>query len=202
MASVPKIDILVLSSVARLPMHGYEIKLELQYKHVRWWAKCEHGHLYAALKRLEANKLIRGKTRLDGERSRRVFSITTAGRAALDAALDNLARSPDSSYFDIDLFLSGTFLLKKQRALALLAAHREAVDDQRAEAQALLDQMGDNIPTVGRLIMEHRLEHLQREAEFADRAAAVLAAETKWGSFLGDESIAAFIERTRVAIES
>lgn len=201
MATAPKIDILVLSSVARIPMHGYEIKLELQYKHVRWWAKCEHGHLYAALKRLEASKHIRGKTKRDGARSRRVFSITPSGRALLDQSLAELARSPDSAYFDIDLFLSGTFLIQKKQALGLLADHRRAVDLQRAEAQALLAQMGDKIPTVGRLIMEHRIEHLGREAEFADRAASVLAAEKKWGSFLGGESIVDFLERTRVAIE-
>src|SRR3990170_981233 len=81
-----RIELLVLSSLARLPMHGYELKLELRYKHVRWWAKCEHGHLYAALKRLEAQKLVRGATRKTGERTRRGFAISAAGRRWLRGA--------------------------------------------------------------------------------------------------------------------
>lgn len=201
-APAPKIDILVLSSLGRLPMHGYEIKLELKYKHVAWWAKCQHGHLYASLKRLESRRFIRGKTRRDGGRSRRVFSITPSGRAWLKKSLADLAESPDSSYFDIDLFLSGTFLLEKPQAIELLAAHRRAVDRQRDKAEQLLADMGDKVPAAGRLIMEHRIEHLERESRFAQRAADVLATQKTWGPFLGDESIVDFLARTSVSVES
>lgn len=202
MAAPPKIDILVLSSLARLPMHGYEIKLELKYKHVRWWAKCEHGHLYASLKRLESLGYIRGKTRRDGGRRRRVFSITETGRVWLHESLAELASLLNSTYFAVDLFLSCAFTMQKKKALALLAEHRLALERQRDEARSLLADMGDNVPTVGRLIMEHRIEHLAREAEFTARATKVLQSERKWGSFLGDESIVDFLARTRTTIES
>ena len=83
-----KMEILLLTALARAPMHGYELKLELAYKHVEWWAKCEHGHLYAALPRL----LRRGDIALvapgrDEGRGKRVFQVTPAGLARARAAL-------------------------------------------------------------------------------------------------------------------
>lgn len=200
--AAPKIDILVLSSLARLPMHGYEIKLELKYKHVKWWAKCEHGHLYAALKRLESKKLIRGKNKSDGGRVRRVFSITAPGRRLLEQELARLATEPDDAYFDIDLFLSSSYVLERDDALELLAEHVRTLERRRQIAEGLLAGMRDKVPLAGALIMEHRIEHLQHQAEFARRAARVLADAPEWGAFLGDESIVDFLARTRAALES
>src|SRR3990170_4314782 len=79
-ADVPRIDILVLASLARAPMHGYDIKMELRYKHVRWWAKCEHGHLYAALGRLHRDGYIVPADASPGKRGRVAYRITDTGR--------------------------------------------------------------------------------------------------------------------------
>ena len=58
MARISKTDVLVLSTLARVPMHGYELKLELRYKHVNWWARCDHGHIYTSLTRLDKRGFI------------------------------------------------------------------------------------------------------------------------------------------------
>jgi DNA-binding PadR family transcriptional regulator len=201
MAAPSRIDILVLASLARIPMHGYELKLELQYKHVRWWAKCEHGHLYAALKRLEDRGWIRGKDKRIGGRDRRVFSITAAGRRWLADSLRELATSDDATYFDVDLFLSSSFTMEQGEFIALLEERRGVLERQLAGARQLRENLGELIPAVGRLIMEHRIEHLEREIEFERRAAAELEKLSRWGPFLGDESIVDFLERTQAAVE-
>ena len=201
MAAPSRIDILVLASLARIPMHGYELKLELQYKHVRWWAKCEHGHLYAALKRLEDRGWIRGKDKHIGGRDRRVFSITAAGRRWLADSLRELATSDDATYFDVDLFLSSSFTMEQGEFIALLEERRGVLERQLAGARQLRENLGELIPAVGRLIMEHRIEHLEREIEFERRAAAELEKLSRWGPFLGDESIVDFLERTQAAVE-
>lgn len=199
---MPRIDVLVLSCLARLPMHGYEVKLELQFRHVRWWAKCEHGHLYAALKRLEKDKLIKGATKKHGKRSRRVFTITPAGRRHLKQALGALASAADETYFDIDLFLSATFTLKQDEVVALLRRRAATLADQQRQASELLRRMGAVVPAVGRLIMQHRLGHLKREIEFTHAAAHALEAETTWGPFLGKKSITEFLARTAAELET
>lgn len=196
-----RMEVLVLSTLARRPMHGYEIKLELRYKHVRWWAKCEHGHLYSALARLERNGCVEQVRAEGGARARRVFAITRAGLARLTQALERLGAAEDSTYFDVDLFLAGAFALDHRRVLELLAARAASLRRQLADAEEVGRASSPYIPAAGRLIVEHRIGHLAREVEFTERAAEALRAEAAWGSYLGTQSIRDFIERTGAPLE-
>jgi len=199
--TLSRIDVLVLSTLARAPMHGYELKLELRYKHVQWWAKCEHGHLYAALTRLERRgdiKHVRGE---NGNSQRRVYALTPAGQRRAKRWLEELATADDGTYFDVDLFLAGAFLLDRDRAVAILEQRRKTLQGQLAEATALKDSMGGYVPAVARLIMQHRIDHLAREIAFSDTAAEALRAEATWGPFLGQEPIGEFLQRTRAPVE-
>ena len=77
-------EVLVLSTLARRPMHGYELMLELRYKHVRWWAKCEHGHVYATLARLAKRGDLKEKD--SSSSGPRTFAVTSAGQKRLQVA--------------------------------------------------------------------------------------------------------------------
>lgn len=196
-----RIEILLLSTLARRPMHGYEIELELRYKHVRWWAKCERGHLYAALGRLEARGDIRHLRAGKSVRSKRVFEITDSGRDRLRTSIESLVQGQDSTFFDIDLFLASAFFLEKKRAVELLVARAEQLDLQLADAKRLRLRMAEHVPVAARLIIDHRVEHLRHEAAFCRRVADAFRAAKSWGPFLGDESIRDFVQRTGVELE-
>src|SRR5437667_463533 len=80
------------------------------YKHVRWWAKCEYGHIYSTLARLERRGHLRAvRSATDGGRGKQVYHLTAAGRRRVKAVLEQLGHAEDATYFDIDLFLSGAF---------------------------------------------------------------------------------------------
>lgn len=206
--ALSRMEVLILASLARKPMHAYEVKIELRYKHVRWWAKCEHGHLYATFARLEKRKDIartkqKGRIKLDDDgRGARVYAITPRGRQRLDEALAALADAADETYFDVDLFVSSSFAVSQSEAVELLQRRVERLRQQQQQAIALRSAMGGNVPLAGKLIMDHRIEHLAREIAFAERVAALFAVEKKWGPFLGDKSVLDFIKQTGVPIES
>lgn len=196
-----RIEILLLGALARAPMHGYELKLELRYKHVEWWAKCDHGHLYAALTRLERARHIKQVRRAGGRATQKVFAITAAGRKRLLDALEQLAGRDDSTYFDIDVFLSACHLLDRDHVLDLLEARRAGVAAKAGQADQLERSMRPYVPAVGRLIMEHRVGYLHREEEFLARCVEALRAEPVWGSFLAGRPIEEFIRTTGVPLE-
>ena len=195
-----RMEVLILTALSRAPMHGYDLKLELRYKHVQWWAKAEHGHLYAALARLERGKYVRRVAARDAGRARRVYTITRTGKTRLKGALGALGTSADATYFDVDLFLNGAHCLDRAAALAILDKRRAVLGGQLEEARALRDSMSPYVPAVGRLIMDHRIAHLDRELAFCATAAEALTAEASWGSYLHG-AIGEFIGRTGVPLE-
>ncbi len=195
-----RMEILVLSTIARTPMHGYDIKTELRYKHVRWWARCEHGHLYATLSRLEKAALIEATTAPD-TRKKKVFALTAAGRARLRDAMVALGQADDATYFDIDLFISASYTLSKQEVLDVLSQRAERIGRQLVEAEALRAAMAGRVPRAAELIMQHRIDHLGREHAFTHHAHTELAAVEPWGPFLGTEPIRAFVARSAVPLE-
>ena len=200
-ASPSRMEVLLLTALSRAPMHGYELKLELQYKHIEWWAKCEHGHLYAALARLEKGKYIREVRRPGGRASQRVFAITPAGKKRVAAAVEALGTQDDETYFDIDMFLSACHLLDRKRAIEILEGRDGALATKLADAIALEEKMRPHVPAVGRLIMEHRIAYLRGEVAFVQRCLDLLRAERSWGAFLGDTKIEDFVKQSKVPLE-
>jgi DNA-binding PadR family transcriptional regulator len=198
--ALSRMEILVLSTLARRPMHGYELKLELRYKHVRWWAKCEHGHVYATLDRLARRKHIKLVPQ-QGDGSRRVYAVTPAGLERVRTGMAEVCLAPDQTHFDVDLFLSGVFLLEQEVAVAMLVDRGDALRVQLGEARALREGMGANVPAVAKLIMDHRVAHLEHEIEFARLCARTLKRQKTWGPFLGRESIGDFVRRTGARLE-
>jgi DNA-binding PadR family transcriptional regulator len=199
--SLSRIELLVLSTLSRRPMHGYDVKLELRYRHVRWWAKCEHAHLYAALSRLEKNGDIAPQGRR-GDRGKRVYAITGAGRERLRGMLLAAAGTVEGPYFDVDLLLAGSFALEQGETVEALRARRVRLSGQLAEARTLYEAMQGKVPLAALLIMEHRAEHLEREIAFTERAASALESQPTWGAFLGDRAIGEFVAEAGVELEN
>ncbi len=199
-SSPSRIELLVLSTLARRPMHGYEVKIELRYRHVRWWARCEHGHLYAALARLERDGHI-APVGEDGGRKKRVYGVTERGTARLTGMLESVGKDEEGPYFDVDLFLAGSFTLPRETVLTLLDSRTEAMRARLAEAEALQTSMAGKVPTAALLIMEHRASHLRHEIAFTEHAREALRAQPAWGAFLRDEPIEEFLSRQKVALE-
>jgi DNA-binding PadR family transcriptional regulator len=199
--SPSRMEVLVLAALARMPMRGHELETELRYKHVRWWAKCEHGHLYAALARLERRGFVRRVGKRADRRSGPAYGITPAGRSRATAALAALGSSEDATYFDVDLFIACSVVLTRERTLRVLEQRRGRLREQLAEARRLREATAPHVPTAAHLIIDHRVEHLVREVAFIARALRVLGRKKKWEPFLGAERISDFVRRTRVHVE-
>jgi PadR family transcriptional regulator PadR len=75
---------LVLAVLRDGPLHGYGIAREIERRSENA-LQCKEGTLYPALHALERDGLIAGEWRQEpGERDRKVYALTPAGRAALE----------------------------------------------------------------------------------------------------------------------
>ncbi|MEM2225847.1 MAG: PadR family transcriptional regulator [Candidatus Bathyarchaeia archaeon] len=81
------LKLLILASLARRPMHGYEIMKEAAERTLGLW-KPTAGGTYPLLRRMEEEGWIRGEWRVSGGRKRRVYRITGKGGAKLRRILE------------------------------------------------------------------------------------------------------------------
>lgn len=85
------LDLLVLKIVALGPIHGYAIAQRIN-QISREVLQVQQGSLYPALHRLEKRRLLKGEWRETGGRDAKYYSLTRAGRRALDAEQKNWNR--------------------------------------------------------------------------------------------------------------
>ena len=83
-------ELLVLAVLERGPAHGYQIALSVEER-TRGAFSFQHGTLYPILHRLEGDGRVRGEWG-GGNRRRKTYEITDAGRAELEAGAAELER--------------------------------------------------------------------------------------------------------------
>src|SRR5690348_9403533 len=130
----------VLGLLARRPRSGYEIKREVDRTIRHFWA-ASYGQIYPELRRLEDAGWIEGADASRGARSRRVFELTPAGRAALQgwlAGRETRIEMRDESL--LRLFFADT--LPTEHALGLLEARREGYRQMLEYLKSLDDGSG------------------------------------------------------------
>ena len=76
-------ELLVLAALRSGPRHGYQIALELERRSGGLFS-LQHGTLYPILHRLERGGLIAGEWSRRGGRRRKVYALTSPGRAHLE----------------------------------------------------------------------------------------------------------------------
>jgi DNA-binding PadR family transcriptional regulator len=89
-AAVTTPDLVILSLLAEMPMHGYQVNFELERRNVREWAAISRPQIYYSLEKLSGAGLIRAGESEDpvAGPDRRVFETTAKGRHALSDALE------------------------------------------------------------------------------------------------------------------
>lgn len=82
------VRILVLGILMHRPAHGYEIQQYMQLHEVERWAGILAGSTYHALKKMRDEGLVEvARVEFEGKRSREVYAITGAGKAAFQKLL-------------------------------------------------------------------------------------------------------------------
>lgn len=78
------LDFVLLGFLADGPRSGYDLKLQLENDGAHFW-HAHHSQIYTTLRRLERRGLARSRTQTArGLQERRVYTLTAAGRDALD----------------------------------------------------------------------------------------------------------------------
>ena len=170
---------IILGLLGAHPMSGYDIKRAFDRSLATYW-NAGNSQIYTTLKTLAARKLVSSEIiQQEGRPNRRVYSLTPAGRAALDAWL----AEPAPSRFTKDEFLTRLFFCgQTSDAIALrhLEEHEEALHAQLADMERALRDYGDRPTRRPRLlhyqmlVREYKQALLQTDLEVTRSAIARL----------------------------
>lgn len=140
----------ILGLLAWQPRTGYEIK-QVTDRSTRFFWGASYGQIYPELRRLEAAGLVESREEPRGRVPRRIFSITTAGRSALEAWLEE----PVESYEVRDEGLLKLFfgdLMSAEQRLDLVRRRRAWYEESAAMFRRIGEELGELDETSGTVL--------------------------------------------------
>ncbi|HET8908529.1 MAG TPA: PadR family transcriptional regulator [Ktedonobacterales bacterium] len=154
---------IILGLLGAHPMSGYDIKRAFDRSLATYW-NAGNSQIYTTLKALAGRKLVSSETiQQEGRPNRRVYSLTPAGRAALDAWL----AEPVPARFTKDEFLTRLFFCGQTSdatALRHLEEHEDALHAQLADMERALRDYGDRPSRRPRLLEYQMLVRAYKQA--------------------------------------
>ena len=168
---------MILGALRARPRSGYEIK-QLVDSATRFFWAASYGQIYPELRRLEQRGLISGQKEPRGGRQRVVYSLTPAGRTALEEWL----RSPDAAYELRDERLLKLFFadaLGPEATLDLLQAvrrDREAILSRLREIEQRIEPSPESSSS---LVLEYGIALQECVVDWCKRAEQRLAARQR-----------------------
>jgi DNA-binding PadR family transcriptional regulator len=172
------VRLIILERLLEGPKHGYEIQQFIQEQQMEIWTNALSGSLYFALKKMEAERLIKAEgTELTGNRKRKKFAITETGRQAFfDLLKEGLASPPHSLKSDFSLALSMSYHLDEMEITAILKQNMARIEEMKASWEVGREYKGDIHPAVNALF-ENELAVVGRDLDFLGKLFGIIQSD-------------------------
>ena len=156
----------ILAMLAKEPAHGYELKQGLTEAFGELWPPINDGQIYTTLARLERDGLVRSEAVEQSTRpTKRVFELTSEGRAALERWRDEIAPAARVR----DGFFTKVLLAERAGAdpLTLIDRQRRAYLRRLRELNVLAERARGDATAL--LALEGAALHLQADLKWLER---------------------------------
>ncbi len=142
---ISRVEVVVLGLLAEGPAHGYELLERLRERAMGLWAGVGRASVYQTLRRLEREGAVAGREQEGDEGpERRVYRITSTGRARLRAGLREWAREAPEP-------LGFLHLVSPDEARRVLAERADGLARRRSEIAAGRERLARAAGPAGRL---------------------------------------------------
>ncbi len=146
--------------LAENPKHPYQIEKDVQYRDMRSWTDLSMSSIYKQLKKLEDVGMVKAEVELsEDNRARKIYEITSDGRAALEMKLRTLLRKPEILKDPFNVGIYNSDLLLKEEVLDCLEQYREEVQELVDGYKRLEQFLRDSDCSKARLAVATRPQH-------------------------------------------
>lgn len=176
MARLTDAELLVLGLVAEMPRHGYELNRVIEQRGMREWTQIGFSSVYFVLGRLQRRKLVATKGVAGPKadpRTRRVYSVTAAGRRALATQTLGALRELRPAFSSVLLGMINWPALQRGEALDGLEARGAAIEAEIARLGAIQAET-QPLPDHVEALFEYTIGQLRAEFEWVSRTSAYM----------------------------
>jgi len=135
-----EIDIVILGLMMEGPMHGYQLKQNIQGDYLKHFVSISTGSLYTRLFKFEAEGLVEGKReQQDKVPDKRVYVITEAGKKRLRELLSTPISMSGVIFSDLNDFITRALFfnnISKERRLEVIKPFYRYVQEQIKHADS------------------------------------------------------------------
>lgn len=161
--------LIILGILSSKPMHGYEIKKQLEEWAVEEYVQISYGSIYYNLERMEKEGLVRGESVKNSRRpERRLYSITERGREELAKLLRRNYFEVEREYYPFDVGVSLMPLMPREEVLEALEKRIRVAEEHLEELRREKEQMKGRIPFFALAVIDHYLYHLEAEKRWLE----------------------------------
>ncbi len=122
-------ELLLLGLVAEMPRHGYELEQVIESRAMREWTQIGFSSIYFVLGKLEKVGFVAAEKQA-GPKSRKTYSITSAGREALAVQTLDALQSVRPVYSSVLIGMIHWQAVDHASALNALSTRLEAVSEE------------------------------------------------------------------------
>ncbi len=129
MQEISNAEAALLGLLSEGPMYPYQIEQEVKYRDMRFWTELSMSSIYKLLNNLEKKGLVGRENEISAEnRLRKLYSLSDAGREALEVKLEALLIEPEHVRWQVDIGTYNCDLLPKKTVLKALKAYRKSLE--------------------------------------------------------------------------
>ena len=168
---ISDIEAVILGLLCERPQYGYDLDRTIEERGMRIWTQICFSSIYYVLKRLERSGFIISSLEMvEGKPSRKNYSITESGRAAMKEKIMNVLSSCPKLVSPFDLGLANINLISQEEAIECLRKHMDSLNERaRFLERSIAESMGKSDPYRITLLFELPLVHLEAERDCIER---------------------------------
>ena len=158
-------ELVILSLVAEMPRHGYQIEQVIEEREMREWTELGFSSIYYLLNKLEAGGLIDSALERPSGRgpARKVYTITEAGwKTCRQGILEALSEPPRPQSMFL-LGMSNLPAVPREEALAALQHYAASLAERREHLQERMNIGQGTIPFHVEAMFDFSLTMIQAE---------------------------------------
>jgi DNA-binding PadR family transcriptional regulator len=161
----------IISLIAEHPSYGYELEQTIETRGMREWTEVGFSSIYYLLRKLETAGLASSQDAPAEGRgpARKVYAITQAGQAELQAAITDALSNPRRSYTPLQLGLANLPALPPAQAKAALQQYHHQLSARQQHVWERWQTGQAGMPAHAHWMFELSLAQIDAELRFIEK---------------------------------